>query len=75
MNDYLKSIDNVDITDTNASFDLKQEGPCPVFELSKQTPTITAFSEADNITQSLQENFQYLLPQKIRIRKYTLKKD
>ena len=74
MNEYLKSISNIADSSTSVSLSSLAGDDSPVLELPERPPSTTSSSMVENETQPLLDNAQYLSPQKIKLRKYTLKK-
>ena len=74
MNDYLKSISSISTSVTSTSLSPSTEDEDSVLEMPEQPPNATSSSVIDNEVQHISYDAQYLSPQKVRIRKYTLKK-
>ncbi len=74
MSEYLKTISNINATSTGVSLSSSIEDGYSVLELSGQPPEMTSSSIVDKEDQPLQDNAKYLSPQKVKLRKYTLKK-
>lgn len=74
MNDYLKSISSIETSVTSTSLSPSAEDDSSVLELPDQPPKVTSSSVVEKEGQLISDNAQYLSPQKIKMRKYTLKK-
>jgi len=74
MNEYLKNISNLDASGTSVSFSSSPVEGSSILELPEQPPAMTSSSITDHEIQPIQDNAQYLSPQKVKLRKYTLKK-
>lgn len=74
MNDYLKSISSISTSVTSTSLSPSAEDEGSVLELPEQLPNATSSSVIENEVQPISYDAQYLSPQKVRLRKYTLKK-
>lgn len=74
MNDYLKNISSIDDSSTGVSFSQSPEESKVIVELPEQPPTMTYSIVTGQEAQLYQDNAQYLTPQRVKLRKYTLKK-
>lgn len=74
MNEYLKNISNIDTPGTSVSLSSSHGDGFSILELPGQPPAMTSSSIIDHEIQPIQDNAQYLSPQKVKLRKYTLKK-
>ncbi len=74
MNDYLKNISNIDTSSTSISISPSLQDDNSMLELTEQPPTTTSSSVVDKNPELIQDEAEYLLPQKIKLRKYSLKK-
>lgn len=74
MNEYLKNISNIDSSGTSVSPSAAAGVESSILELPEDPPVVTSSSIIDHDVQPPQDNAQYLSPQKVILRKYTLKK-
>lgn len=74
MNDYLKSTSNMDSPSKSTSFTSSFVDETSILEMPEQPPATTSSFMSEKESESLQDSAQYLSPQKIKLRKYTLKK-
>lgn len=74
MNDYLKSVSSISTSVTSTSLSPSTEDEGSVLELPEQPPKATSSSVIENEVQPQSYGAQYLSPQKVKMRKYTLKK-
>ena len=74
MNDYLKSISNIDTESARTTISSSPEKGYSVLELPEQPPAKTSSSMVEKEPQTMQDTIQYLSPQKVKLRKYTIKK-
>ena len=74
MIDYLKNISNISAARTSVLLSSPIESNSLSVEISEQPSTTTSSVAVAEGTQQIGDNIQYLSPQKIKIRKYTLKK-
>ena len=74
MNEYLKNISSIDDLGTSVSLLPIIRDELSVLELPEQPPIMTSSLISDHEIQPIQDNAEYLSPQKVKLRKYTLKK-
>ena len=74
MNEYLSSISGTEASYTSASLSSSNDNGGILLEVPDQLPAMTSSLLVDKEAQRIQDNVQYLSPQKIKLKKYTLKK-
>jgi len=74
MIEYLKTISSIDAASTSGSISSSLMDGNTIPELSGQPPEVTSSLVADRRIPLIQDGSQYLSPQRIKMRKYTLKK-
>lgn len=76
MNSYLESISNVNDSRTNTTASLVHGEEDTVIELSNIPPALTSSNIVDEVVQQSQivEKANYLEQNRVKVRRYTLKK-
>ena len=74
MNEYLSSISSTEASYTSSSLSSSNNNGSIILEVPDQLPAMTSSLLVDKEAQRIQDSVQYLSPQKIKLKKYTLKK-
>ena len=75
MNDYLKSIGNLDQNVTASNVESARIEPeIPIVSIASTPPSVTGVGGEAAQGQEAVDDAEYMAPQKIKVRKYRLKK-
>ena len=75
MNDYIKSISNLEqnVTASNGEM-VRIEPETPIVSIASTPPSVTGVGSEITQGQEVVDGAEYMAPQKIKVRKYRLKK-